>query len=358
VKVAFLVSFLELTGGHVAVVEIGERLVRRGHEVTIVYPAHSIASRRNDVLRGAGRVVPGRVLEPLYRQNSSELDWFPFSGSVLRVPELEDRYLPRFDAVVATAWRTAELASRFAPDAGRRFYLIQHYETWSGPAGRVDATWRAPFIRIATSEWLRTLGHERFGIDDIEVVPYGVDLETFRPDPSSPRGDGRPRVGMLYHREPWKGVADAFAAVAAVRRSRPVQLVAFSSFPAGDDLPPGTEFHLRPTREELRRLYSSLDVFLCASLTETGPLTVPEALACGVAVVSTDVGNVSLWTAGGEGAFVVPPGDGQALMQVLDRALADEAERRRRAARGRELVQAFTWERATDAFEAILRRHV
>jgi len=163
---------------------------------------------------------------------------------------------------------------------------------------------------------------------------------------------------MLYPPEHWKRVAAAFAAVTPVRRSRPVQLVAFSSFPAGDDLPPETEFHLRPTREELRRLYSSLDVFLCASLTETGPLTVPEALACGVAVVSTDVGNVSLWTAGGEGAFVVPPGDGQALMQVLDRALADEAERRRRAARGRELVQAFTWERATDAFEAILRRHV
>src|SRR5262249_32742422 len=155
-----------------------------------------------------------------------------------------------FDAVVATAWRTAELAGRFGPDAGRRFYLIQHYETWSGPADRVDATWRAPFVRIATSEWLRTLARERFGIDDIDVVPYGVALETLRPDPGPPRNDGGPRVGMLSHREPWKGVADAFAAVAAVARSRPVQLVAFSSFPAGNDLPPDIEFHLRPTRDE------------------------------------------------------------------------------------------------------------
>jgi glycosyltransferase involved in cell wall biosynthesis len=358
VKVAFLVSFLEVTGGHVAVVEIGERLVRRGHEVTIVYPARSIASRRNDALRAAGRIVPDRLLEPLYRRNSSELDWFPFSGSVLRIPELEDRYLPRFDAIVATAWRTAERAARFETDRGRRFYLIQHYETWSGPEHRVDATWQAPFVRIATAEWLRTLGRERFGIEDLELVPYGVDLDTFWPDQPRRREAGPLRIGMLYHREPWKGVADAFAAVASVRRSRPVELVAFSTMPAGDDVPTGTEFHLYPTRDELRRLYSSLDVFLCASLTETGPLTVPEAMACGVAVVATDVGNVALWTAGGEGAFVVLPGDVDALADALELALSDEEERRRRAERGRELVQAFTWERSTDAFEAILRRHV
>jgi glycosyltransferase involved in cell wall biosynthesis len=111
---------------------------------------------------------------------------------------------------------------------------------------------------------------------------------------------------------------------------------------------------MRPSREELRGLYSSLDVFLCASWSETGPMTVPEAMACGTCVVSTDVGNVSLWTAGGEAAFLVPPRRPEELAQALGAALDDAPERARRAARGRELIQAFTWERAAAEFARVL----
>jgi glycosyltransferase involved in cell wall biosynthesis len=218
---------------------------------------------------------------------------------------------------------------------------------------RVDATWRAPFTRIASSEWLRVLARERFGIDDMHVVPYGVDLEAFHPEPTA--RDAGLRVGLLHHVEEWKGVVDAVAAIERVRRDgRDVQVVAFGAFPARGPLPADAELHVLPGQDELRRLYSSLDVFLCASWSETGPMTVPEAMACGACVVSTDVGNVSLWTAGGEGAFVVPPRDADALASALARALDEPEERQRRAERGRELIQAFTWERAASEFLQIL----
>lgn len=355
-RITFVVSYLELTGGHLAVLELGNRLARRGHDVTLLYPARSILSRRNAALRRADLLLGGRIPERLFVSNRDALDWYDFTGRVLRVRDLTPEHVPPADAVVATAWQTAERVARFPSTAGRKVYFIQHYETWSGPAPRVDATWRGDFVRIASSEWLRRLAADRFGLDDVHVVPYGVDLEQFHPD-GPPRAELEPaRVGFMYHVESWKGVADALAAIETVSRSRPLQAVAFGVFPRGPDLPRDVEYHLRPSRDELRRIYTSLDVFVCASHTETGPMTVPEAMACGTCVVSTDVGNVSLWSNGGEGAVLVAPGDVRELASALAGMLDDGDARRATADRGRRLVQAFTWDRATDAFERIVEQ--
>jgi len=337
VRIGFVLSFPQLTGGHLAVLEIGTRLVRRGHHVTVVWPRRSILSRRNRLLRA----VPGAP-GALYTANEGGIDWFDFPGDTLEVDELRSEELPELDAVVATAWQTAEWVDRLGPRQGRHIYYIQHHETWSGTAARVEATWRRPFVRIVSSEWLQPL------VGDADVVPYGVDLDLFRPGPRTM--NDLARVGLLYHREPWKGVADALAAIGPLD----VQLVSFGVFPPGDDLPPGTEYHRQPPRAELAELYRSLDVFVAASWTETGPMTVPEAMASGVCVVATDVGNVSLWTNRGEGAVVVPPHEPDVLSRALADVLADEPRRARIAARGHELIQAFTWERAAERFEEIV----
>jgi glycosyltransferase involved in cell wall biosynthesis len=352
VRVGFVVSFLELTGGHIAVVEIANRLADRGHEVSLVYPARSILSRRNDVLRVAERIAPDRLLAPLFRTNGSDLDWMPFRGDVVRAPELEERHMPELDVVVATAWQTAERVATFGTRTGTKIYFIQHYETWSGPERRVDATWRAPFVRIVTSEWLRRLARERFGIEDVAVVPYGVDVDRFRPVPTPPRE--RPRIGLLSHDEPWKGLADSLEALRDVSGRRDFELVLFGLAPPPGGLPAGAQFVRRPRRDELPALYSSFDVFLCGSWSESGPMTVAEAMACGTCVVSTDVGNVSLWSRDGEGAFLAPPRDPRALADALEAALADPGECARRASRGRELIQAFTWERTAEEFARVV----
>jgi glycosyltransferase involved in cell wall biosynthesis len=357
-RIAFVLSFLELTGGHIAVVELGNRLVDRGHDVILVYPARSITSRRNDLLRSVRGRLPDRVLAPLYRANTDNLDWATFRGEIVRVPDLDERFMPGSDAVVATAWQTAERVAELGPESGRKHYFIQHYETWSGPESRVDATWRAPFVRIATSAWLQRLARDRFGIDDVHLVPYGVDLGAFYPD-APPREGPELRVGVLTHDEPWKGVADSVSAIrSAIETGMPIRPVFFGLFDAPADLPSGSEVTLRPSRDELRRLYSSLDVFLCGSWAESGPMTVPEAMACGTCVVSTDVGNVSLWSRDGQGAFIAPPRAPHELARSLAAALGDPAERMRRAERGRELIQAFTWDRAAAEFAQIVEGRV
>ncbi|HXV13597.1 MAG TPA: glycosyltransferase family 4 protein, partial [Candidatus Krumholzibacteria bacterium] len=72
---------------------------------------------------------------------------------------------------------------------------------------------------------------------------------------------------------------------------------------------------------------------------ETFPNVVLEAMASGLAVVSTDVGSVREMAEEGRSALIVPPDDEGALHAALERVVGDVALRRALGARGREIAE-------------------
>lgn len=85
------------------------------------------------------------------------------------------------------------------------------------------------------------------------------------------------------------------------------------------------------------RQLASLDVFVLPSGWEAFPISVLEAMSCGVPVVATDVGGTSEAVAEGETGLLCPSGDPAALADRVARLLADPDARERmgRAARER-----------------------
>ena len=75
-----------------------------------------------------------------------------------------------------------------------------------------------------------------------------------------------------------------------------------------------------PWGPELHEFYCGADLFVMPSLTEGGPRVVLEAMACGLPVVSTEVGCVSEVLPHEDR---VPPGDASALGSKLLEVLAD-----------------------------------
>jgi glycosyltransferase involved in cell wall biosynthesis len=72
-----------------------------------------------------------------------------------------------------------------------------------------------------------------------------------------------------------------------------------------------------------------LDLVCLTSLNEGTPVSLIEAQAAGIPVLSTDVGGVRDVIAEGESGFIVPSGDSQALAERIS-ALSDDAEARKR----------------------------
>src|SRR5262249_44340175 len=111
------------------------------------------------------------------------------------VPTASAANIPDGDAVIATAWQTADPVARLGPQKGRGCYFIQHHETWSGRAARVDETWRLPLRVVVLARWLyeRAVG---MGVSDVRLVPSGMDTDKYemtRVNETRPR-----RVAMLY----------------------------------------------------------------------------------------------------------------------------------------------------------------
>ena len=96
-------------------------------------------------------------------------------------------------------------------------------------------------------------------------------------------------------------------------------------------------------------------MYLCPSESEGWHLPPAEAMACGCAVVSTDIAGVHDYAVHGETALLAPVGDVAGLGSHLVTLLTDEEARVRLARAGHERIGTCTIEASLDAFERCLK---
>ncbi len=106
---------------------------------------------------------------------------------------------------------------------------------------------------------------------------------------------------------------------------------------------------------EVRVLLDDADILLLPSRSEGLPMSILEAMASGVAVISTPVGAIPDAIIDGETGLLVPPGDVPALSHAIFRLLDDPALRHRLAVRtrGARFERMFTIERTADSVAAV-----
>jgi len=90
--------------------------------------------------------------------------------------------------------------------------------------------------------------------------------------------------------------------------------------------------------ERLRECLQGSDLFILPSFAEGVPVSLMEAMACGVPVLSTYVGGVAELVTPGQTGLLVPPADSAALADAIARYCDDPELRQRVARRARETV--------------------
>lgn len=203
-------------------------------------------------------------------------------------------------------------------------------------------------------------------------IPIGVDLEHF---PYGPRALGddfvigsfvKDGVGMGAGLEPklLKG-PDTFVAVIERLRAAVPQLSVLLTGPARgyvrrelDRLDVPHRHVMAQTRGELASAYRQVDVCLVASRQEGGPKSVLEAMASGVAVVSTRVGQAAELIRDGENGLLADVGDVEALAEAVRRVHDDTVLRDRLRRAGRTTAEANAEERLDPLWAALLEGFV
>jgi glycosyltransferase involved in cell wall biosynthesis len=340
-------------GGFKVVYEYANGLVNRGHHVHIVHLALTTPKFMSRQIKEKLRIV--RYFRFALRGNWKPDKWFSLDPAVeiTWIPWLSKAFMPEADAYVATWWVTAEHLNAIRGLSGRKFYLIQHLETWGGPEEAVMATWKMPLEKIVISRWLRAIGSS-LG-EECHYIPNGLDFTRFGCD-VSPELRHASHIAMpFYGMHGWKGSADGLAAVYELKKKHPdLKVELFGVYEPPEDLPAWIVYHQNVVQEELRRIYNRAAILLAPSHSEGWGLPPSEAMMCGAAVVATDIGGHQEFCRQNETALLVPPKNPGELAEAAGMLIDNQDLRIRIAKRGRDNIQRFTWQAATDAFEKVL----
>ena len=199
------------------------------------------------------------------------------------------------------------------------------------------------------------------------IVPNVVDLQRFTPaaPAASASADG-PRILVARHLESLYDNASAVRAFALVRPSYPAarlvlagggpQRAALARLARSLGVLASVRFAGPVDNAAMPALYQASDIVLNPSLADNMPISVLEALACGIPVVSTNVGGIPALLQDGVTALLVPPGDPAAMAQAILALLRDPSRAQRLADAGLAHAATFGWPGIAPRLAAHYRR--
>lgn len=349
-KITFILPYTGISGGAKVVFEFANCLKAKGHTVTVIYPLFPLSSgpRGYDIKSWINRI--GGALLNVIRGN--RINWFDLKAKLSMVSSLSEANIPDADVIVATWWETAYFVNKYSPHKGKKFYLSQHYETWGGPEEKVANSYKLNLRIIVNSGWLKTILQNKLNLkgDIIALILFAPNWNDLYYE-NIIRDKKYLSILMPYRKEEWKGRKDGIKTFEIVRKEFPDLHFVMFGLERGKDIPSYVEFHKKPYKSELRRIYNLCDIFVFPSRSEGFGMPPMEAMACRRAVVTTHVGAVPEYTIPGQTALVCPPGNPQELAQNIIKLIKDKELRDKIAENGYNYIKQFTWEKATEQLE-------
>jgi glycosyltransferase involved in cell wall biosynthesis len=326
-------------------------LAGSGYQVTICCVDRSLSDL--EPLREAG-------IEVVELGASSRL------ARVLAVPRLA-RLARRADVVHCTMW-DASLWGRLAAIAARRPVIVTDHTTdravQQSAAGAPRGRWIALHNRVldggtfatvacATTQ-LELLKGEGVSESKLVHIPNGVPVDEL--ERRARTGPTRAELGIpeqaivLMHVGVFrfeKNQAGSLELASRIRERLPdVRLVYVGDGPEEErikrrarDL--GADWALfLGDRQDVPALLTLADLMILPSLSDAMPMTVLEAMALGVPVVASAVGDIPI-VLGHGGGICVPLGDEDGFVHACLEVLNDESRRQEFATRGRSVARSF-----------------
>jgi glycosyltransferase involved in cell wall biosynthesis len=326
-------------GQEIRILTEAQGMLARGHGVTLLTPASAMiypAAQKRNIPVLALPIEKKRL--PALAALTRWLAAHRHDYDVINTHSSTDAWL----TALASAWL------RDAPPTVR----TRHVSTAIGK--NRPTRWlygRASAHIVTTGEALRRQLAQDNGLDPTRItsVPTGIDLAQFTPlDKAACRRslgvDARPTLGIVATLRDWKGhdyLLDAWSRLSP--RFADWQLLVVG------DGPQRARLEARVAQEGLAATVrfvgnqdnvplwlNSLDLFTLPSFGDEGvPQGIMQAMACGLAVVSTPVGAIEEAVQRDRTGLIVEPRNATALAEALGRLMTDEPLRRAMGEAGR-----------------------
>ncbi len=210
---------------------------------------------------------------------------------------------------------------------------------------------------------------------DVEVIPNGVDTDTFFPHEKD--YELTKRLGILPEEKVvvsagrlvgWKGLQYMLSAIPSIKKTikgikylvigegaykKEMVIIADSLRVRDDVIFTGEVRHV-----DLPRYLSLADIFIQPSIgDEAFGITMIEAMSCGIPVIGTDIGGIPEIIVDGETGYLIPPRNSNAIAETLVKLLMDNKLKEEVGRRSRERVmEKFTWKKNAERHLEIFQK--
>lgn len=316
-----------------------------GYEVNIIY-AHQMKEKKDFY----------SYCHDLFMIKGRKRNWFRLKKGIKEFyrMELNEKTIPNADVTIATAWATAVVLNSLSVKKGKKVYLIQSYEIWSGDKSSVDRTWRYNDMKkIVISRWLYHIGEE-LGSKDMVYIPNSINFRKYTV--SKPIEERRHVVAMLFNPFILKGSKKGIEALRQVKKEVPdLEVLLFGIEERERYIPNWMIYYKNPKQSIIvQEIYNQASIFLCPSMSEGWGLPPMEAMSCGCAVVSTRNGGVEDFAIHKKTALLCDVGDVEGMKDAIITLLNDKELRLKLGNRGRNYVRKFSWRKSFRLFRQVI----
>ena len=240
-----------------------------------------------------------------------------------------------------------------------RARVVLHYH--SGEAADHLSTWGVlvhPWLRLADaivvpSDYLKRIFAEHGYV--ARVIRNVVDLSrlTYRE-----RLPLRPRLISTRNLEPYYRVDVVLDAFRRLRVAVPEATLTIAGYGSEESrlrslAGEGVRFTGKVDPAAMPALLDEADIFVNASIVDNQPVSLLEACAAGLPVVSTPTGDIAAMVRHEETGLLVPPLDAGALASAVVSLLRDPASAASLARQAREEIDRYTWAAVRDEWASV-----
>lgn len=348
-KINFVLPGLGDSGGIQVVLKYVELLKQHGEDVTIY---SSIISPNLHRYRSPVLNIAHQFYCTLKTLRTAQSD----HRGIKWVLKINDRHIRSSDITIATMWATAFEVIKLK-NSRKKAYFIQDYEIWDNEEyGR--KSYELPLEHIVIAKWIDDALVNQIGCKPGYLVHNGMDTNLFHPDSAlreQRSRDGKIQCLMLYHKLSKKGVDDGVAAYRRAKEAHPELTLVMFGLPEDPHIDCVDKYYQNPEKKDLIELYQTSDIFIFPSREEGWGLTPIEAMACGCAVVGTNVGCMTEIGEDGANCLISKPNDVESLYNNILCLTKNQKLRKHITKEGRKTTEKLSWNKSCETLIDALR---
>lgn len=321
-KISFIEPHLKQFGGIRRVIEISNRLVDRGYDVTIFHSD----GEECQWMEGKAKTKPAKLVL------NEKHDVLIFNHPALDDTTLAIKTNARLKIKYVLGLWDKDLLRGFNVS----ILLPKNFNMFI-----LKKMLSSPYLKLSNASWEKKWLEDYLKIHS-ELLIGGINRDHFYPIiRDSINTDNS--IHILCSGDPRlsKGTENIKTAFERVRKEEPrVTLDTYH----GQGIP----------QEDMGKKYSSADIFVEASLHAGWNNPVVEAMACGVPVVCTDIGGVRDFAFHRKTALLVPPNDPETLACAILELINNKELRRNLRENALQFISRFDWDKCVDELEDII----